>query len=269
MGKEVAVVAFTPDNALWVVPTIPIAWAALRSLPTRYFVTTTVFALIAYCVYLLVGWATFLPFRIWPELVPRWSYEELRILVIRLSDVAVIVACPIMLAVIWAATRLVEQPFSDYLALRWPSGRELARGLGVTFAFLLVVSFVGYLTDQTISDFVLNEYWSAKGSWWLVVLLISVCITAPLTEEFVVRGCLFRGWSQSFLGPAGSIVLTSAVWAIVHIQYNSFYRLVIFTHGLLLGYLRYRYGSTWLTVIIHSATNLASLIEVALIVAYA
>jgi hypothetical protein len=264
MGQEVAVVAFTPDNALWVVPTIPIAAAALRSPPTRYFVTTTVFALIAVCGYLLVGWATFLPFRIWPELVPRWSHEELRILVIRLNDVAVIVACPIMLAVIWAATRLAEQPFSDYLALRWPSGRELARGLGVTFAFLLVVSFVGYLTDQTISDFVLNEYRSAKGSWWLVVLLISLCITAPLTEEFVVRGFLFRGWSRSFLGPAGSIVLTSAVWAIVHTQYNLFYLFVIFASGLLLGYLRYRSGSTWLTVVLHATINLASVVELAL-----
>ena len=31
---------------------------------------------------------------------------------------------------------------------------------------------------------------------------------------------MFRGWSQSFLGPVGSIVLSSALWALMHIQYD-------------------------------------------------
>lgn len=256
--------AFTPDSAFWVVPTIPIAAAALRSPPTRYFITTAVFALIAFGVYVLVGWAIILPFRIWHELVPRVSPEELRVFVIRLNDVAAILACPVMLALLWAATRIARQPFSDYLALHWPSRREIVSGLLVTSVLLLLVTLAGYLTGERVSDFVLNEYRSAKGSWWLVVLLISLCVTAPLTEELVVRGFLFRGWSQSFLGPTGAIVLTSAVWTVLHTQYDHFYHLVIFASGLLLGYFRYRSGSTWLTVIMHSAINLASIVELAL-----
>jgi len=94
------VVAFTPDSAFWVVPTFPLAAAALRSPPTRYVVTTTLFALIAFGTYVLVGWAFFLPFRIWPDLVPRVSPEELRVFVTRLNDVAVIIVCPVMLALL-------------------------------------------------------------------------------------------------------------------------------------------------------------------------
>jgi membrane protease YdiL (CAAX protease family) len=102
-----------------------------------------------------------------------------------------------------------------------------------------------------------------KQSGWLPVYLIALCIVAPITEEIVVRGFLFRGWSQSFLGPIGAIVLTSAIWALVHTQYNLFYQAEVFTTGLLLGYLRHRNGSTLLTVAIHAAINIASAMELA------
>jgi len=66
---------------------------------------------------------------------------------------------------------------------------------------------------------------------------------------------MFRGWSESFLGPIGAIVLTSAVWAMNHTQYDLFGRLEIFVIGLALGHCRWRSNSTWLTVVVHSALN--------------
>jgi uncharacterized protein len=159
--------------------------------------------------------------------------------------------------------------FADYLALVWPSGRELAHGLAMMGALLLVWLAIAYLTGQQAPAFAINAYISAQANGWLPAYLIAMCIAAPVTEEFLVRGFLFRGWSQSFLRPIGAVVLSSAVWAAAHTQYNLFYVSEIFTTGLLLGYLRYRYGSTWLTVIIHSAINLVATIEVALIVAFA
>jgi membrane protease YdiL (CAAX protease family) len=86
--------------------------------------------------------------------------------------------------------------------------------------------------------------------------LIGGCIAVPLMEEFVFRGFIFRGWSQSFLGPVGSIVLTSVLWAMIHTQYDWFGRLWIFVTGLALGHFRWRSNSTWLTVMIHSAINI-------------
>ena len=88
-----------------------------------------------------------------------------------------------------------------------------------------------------------------------MVFLIGGCIAAPLMEEFVLRGFMFRGWSQSFLGPVGSIVLTSVLWGLIHIQYDWLGRFWIFVTGLALGHFRWRSNSTWLTVMVHSAMN--------------
>jgi len=77
-----------------------------------------------------------------------------------------------------------------------------------------------------------------------------------------------RGWSHSFLEPVAAVVLTSAVWTALHIQYNSFYPSEIFVIRLTLGYFRWRTGSTWLPVIVHAAINLSSMIQTALVLAF-
>jgi membrane protease YdiL (CAAX protease family) len=184
------------------------------------------------------------------------------------TALAMIGSCPFTLAVIWLATRLARQPFGDYLALRRPSGRDLARAIAMVLAVQLVWFAAGWLIGQRASEFAIDSYRDAKASGWLPVLLAALFVFVPISEEFVVRGFLFRGWSQSFLGPFAAIVLTSAVWTALHVQYNAFYLSEIFVIGLILGYFRWRSGSTWLTVIVHAAINLASMIQVALVVGF-
>ena len=99
----------------------------------------------------------------------------------------------------------------------------------------------------------------ADGALWLLV--IAFCIGAPITEEIFVRGFLYRGWSKSFLRPVGAIVLSSLVWTAMHLQYDLYFLSEVFSIGLLLGYLRYRSNSTWLTVVIHGLNNLAATLQ--------
>jgi membrane protease YdiL (CAAX protease family) len=101
-----------------------------------------------------------------------------------------------------------------------------------------------------------SDYQSARNGTSLFLFLATGCVGAPIVEEFAVRGFAYRGWSDSFLGPAGAILLTSALWAAAHTQYDWFGRFAIFVTGLLLGYFRYRSGSTYLAVVVHSAINL-------------
>jgi uncharacterized protein len=91
--------------------------------------------------------------------------------------------------------------------------------------------------------------------------VIAFCVAAPVTEEFFARGFLYRGWSESFLGPAGAILLSSLVWTLVHLQYDWFFLGEVFSIGVLLGYLRYRFNSTWLTVFVHGLNNLAAVAQ--------
>jgi hypothetical protein len=93
------------------------------------------------------------------------------------------------------------------------------------------------------------------------LLVIAFCVVAPITEEFLTRGFLYRGWSESFLRPVGAIVLSSAVWTAMHLQYDWFFLSEVFSIGLLFGYLRYRSNSTWLTVILHGINNLAATLQ--------
>ncbi len=51
-------------------------------------------------------------------------------------------------------------------------------------------------------------------------------------------------------------MLSSVLWAFVHMQYDWFEQFWIFVAGLALGYIRWRSNSTWLTVMLHSANNM-------------
>ena len=102
---------------------------------------------------------------------------------------------------------------------------------------------------------------SARSDGALWVLVIAFCVAAPISEEFFARGFLYRGWSETFLRVPGAIVLSSAVWTSLHLQYDWFFFGEVFSIGLLLGYLRYRYQSTWLTVIVHGLNNLAAVVQ--------
>ena len=55
----------------------------------------------------------------------------------------------------------------------------------------------------------------------------------------------------------GAILLTSAVWALTHTQYDWFGRFQIFITGLALAHFRWRSNSTWLTVMVHSAIHIS------------
>jgi CAAX amino terminal protease family. len=171
-----------------------------------------------------------------------------------------------VLAALWIAIRISHTPFADYLALRWPSWTNLAIGI---VALIVVVMGWDLLRARRDAKFARlygrgAEFGRADGSLWLLV--IAFVVAAPISEEFFARGFLYRGWSESFLGPAGGIMLSSLVWTALHLQYDWFFFGEVFSIGLLLGYLRYRFNSTWLTVIVHGLNNLAAVAQTILLI---
>ena len=94
---------------------------------------------------------------------------------------------------------------------------------------------------------------------WL--LFIAFCVAAPMSEEFLARGFLYRGWSNRSCGP--SVRSCCRRWPGRRCTCNTTGSLSaeIFSIGLLFGYLRYRTNSTWLTVVLHGLNNLAATIQ--------
>lgn len=86
-------------------------------------------------------------------------------------------------------------------------------------------------------------------------LYLGVGIGAPLVEEFIFRGTLWRGWRASRLGFWGTLVVTSFLWSILHVQYPMIIICYIFVLGLLLGWAREKTGSIWVPVWMHALNN--------------
>lgn len=180
----------------------------------------------------------------------------------RIISLSVIMGLPAILIVLWIATRLSRTSFADYLALRWPSWRMLVAGIAGLVLLMVVWEVISRLAGRESSPgFMMDVLKTARADGALWLLVLAFCVVAPITEEFFARGFLYRGWSESFLRPVGAILLSSAVWTMMHLQYNWFFLAQVFSIGLLLGYLRYRSNSTWLTVILHGLNNLAATIQ--------
>lgn len=177
-------------------------------------------------------------------------------------SLSVIMGLPVVLLAAWVATHFSRTPFVDYLALRWTSWQNFLIG-AVSLAVLvggwdLLSRALGREVQPGFMGDVLKSA-QADGALWLLV--IALCVAAPISEEILARGFLYRGWSETRLGVAGGIFLSSLAWTAQHLQYDWFFFGEVFSIGLLLGYLRYHGNSTWLTIVIHGLNNMAATIQ--------
>jgi len=160
-------------------------------------------------------------------------------------------------AVFAFAARRAKWSVRDYLGLTIPNPRHVLVGLASLLAFWLVVTGLEYLfpaLDQTAV--MISEYRALLVSpSGLVMFWLSLVVIAPVTEEIIFRGFLFRGWSESRLGVVGALVLTSLIFASMHMQYTVPGMVEVFAGGLLLGVARWRTGSTVLAILLHGTWN--------------
>jgi len=181
-------------------------------------------------------------------------------------SLSVIMGLPAVLAALWIAIRASRTPFAEYLALRGTAWTNFLIG-GVALGVLVMGwDAVSRATGREVTPGFMGEVLQsarADGALWLLV--IAFCVAAPVTEELFARGFLYRGWSESALRPAGAILLSSVVWTALHLQYDWFFFGEVFSIGLLLGYLRYRFHSTWLTIFVHALNNLAAVAQTMLL----
>lgn len=150
----------------------------------------------------------------------------------------------------------------EYLALR-PVPRATALWwLLYTVLVGVLLEVVSYLAGYpSVPDWMFRIYRSA-GS--LPLLAFALLVVAPVVEEIVFRGFLFEGLRRSWLGDAGTVVVASLVWAVIHIQYQAFYIGQVFCLGLLLGAARVRTGSVLMAIVMHSLFSAVALLQLAL-----
>jgi membrane protease YdiL (CAAX protease family) len=177
----------------------------------------------------------------------------------------ILISNPITVAILWLAARLARAQAIDYLGLHWPQAREVTRGIVVLIGLIAVSDALLYLSGRDlVTPFQLQSYTTAAAEGWLPAMLVAAIVVAPAGEEVLFRGFLFRGYVQSERSAWPAIVAISLLWAALHIQYDWTGILQIFVIGLFLGWMRWRSGSTLLTLLLHTLFNLEGTLETVL-----
>lgn len=132
-------------------------------------------------------------------------------------------------------------------------------GTGIAFGFLLLFSS-GITITITLAiaklfvgnDPKLPDVQRGFDGGWIVAFGFLLIVAAPLCEELLFRGFLFRGLRSRWSWWPSAIV-TSLLWAIVH---GSPYRLLnIFVDGLILAWLYEQRKSLLTTIAAHATLN--------------
>jgi uncharacterized protein len=175
---------------------------------------------------------------------------------------SVIMGLPAVLAALWIAIRITRTPFASYLALRGSLWKNYLIGAVALAGLVAGWTMLSRATGREVTPgFMMGVFKSARDDHALWLLVIAFAVAAPVTEELLTRGFLYRGWSESVLGPYGAILLSSIAWTSVHLQYDWFFLGEVFSIGLLFGYLRYRSNSICVPTFVHSLNNLAGVAQ--------
>lgn len=174
----------------------------------------------------------------------------------------------------WLAERGGGHP-ADVLNLRWP--RISPVGWFLLVIGFMVAMYAAILAVVLVLGIDLAQYTPGPhgespktGSAGLVkeamfdiardpVLFLfvfpSVAIGAPLAEEVIFRGQLFSALSTTRLGVTGATLVTATVWSLLHVTEPWLSIALIFMMGLAFGWMMYRFGSLWVTIICHGIWN--------------
>ncbi len=174
---------------------------------------------------------------------------------------SVLAGLPATLVAVWLAIRVKGGSFIDYLALRRPSWKQLLLGaVGLVLIVVIWETMSRALGREATPGIMTELLKSGRDKGAAIALVLAFSVAAPVSEEVLARGFLYRGWSESFLRVPGAIILSSLVWTAVHLQYDLYFLAEVFSIGLWFGYMRYRGQSLWLTIALHALNNLTAVL---------
>ena len=147
----------------------------------------------------------------------------------------------------------------DYFAFRNTPKRAWV-AWSIAFAGLWILGWtVSHILERPTPEFMTDVFDDGR---LLVLTGFCLVVVAPLVEEIVYRGFLYRGLASSRLGAGGAILVSSFLWAILHVQYEWYEVAYIFVLGLFLGLVRARTGSVLPPMAFHAVQNLVAMLLV-------
>jgi len=171
-----------------------------------------------------------------------------------LLALCVFATLPTVWAALWVMVRIQRGGrFADFLALRGFRWTQLL----IWFPVLALVLFgsqwlLHALGASDDSDFTLNLLLPGPAVPWIIA---AIALGAPLVEEPLFRGFMYRGMARSRWTTLLALVIPNCLWVLLHIQYHWPTLIVLFLVGLVLALSRHYSGSTFVPILLHLGMN--------------
>ena len=183
--------------------------------------------------------------------------------------VALLVGNPVQVITLALAARMTGENLLAYFALDVPRRRDVI----IAVAGLAVVIIVGdvltwALGRDLVPPFQIQIHRSARATGALISLWLALIVVAPVGEELLFRGFLFRGFVREPRDALPGILAIALIWSLLHIQYDWFGASLVFGIGVLLGFVRLYSGSTTLVILLHMLLNLESVLETVVVLGW-
>ena len=172
---------------------------------------------------------------------------------------ATLASTPVLVGLVILLIWLRGCPIREYLGLEPPGVRSLFLAMAGLAIVLGGTDLTSYLLGRPLVPKVMVDFYSNS---YLPFLVLAVVVLAPLGEETLFRGFLYKGIASSRAGPVTAIVVSTTIFALIHFQYDWHGVLAVGVMGLYLGVVRYRSSSLLLTMLLHAIANVFATVEV-------
>lgn len=182
---------------------------------------------------------------------------------------SLLIGNPVQIITLGLAARITGEDMLAYFALNVPRWRDVV----ISVAGLAIVIVVGDVLTaasgrELVPAFQLQIHRSAEAEGSLVSLWLALIVVAPIGEELLFRGFLFRGFVREPRDALPGILAIALIWSLLHIQYDWFGASLVFGIGVLFGYVRLYSGSTTLVILLHMLLNLESVVETVVVLGW-
>jgi len=157
------------------------------------------------------------------------------------------IALLLLIVIKWKANN-----FKLQLGLFTPNIKSILIWLVAVVVLGMGLEFVGQQFDLFQSDF-MEQIWNntTHYSW----LFVAVALIAPVFEELLFRGLLLDSLDRIGLRMHGAAIVSSVLFAVVHLQYDWSIMIAITLLGMVLAYSRYYSRSLYVPIILHFVNN--------------
>jgi len=180
-----------------------------------------------------------------------------------LVTLSILISSPVIfgLTLFFANTRR-GLAVKDYLGLHEVDWKQTLKWLFVLLLFAGASDLITLLLKRPVVEQYMFTLYSTATSKPL--LWIALVVAAPVSEEIFFRGFLFYGILNTRFGSTGAVLLSSLIWAPLHIQYDLYDIATALVLGLLFGYARLRTNSVYIPIAMHALMNVLAAMEVML-----